>query len=220
MYGVFRIPWSINMLGEERYQRFLAAARGEEDFVPALVEFDEALSTALQRDLRRVELMLRNAYDRTMRLLWKNETHWLIDPQSYAHCTLRRRYPKLAAAAEAGKADAATLVSNVTFGFWMQLTTTSAEQPLFVPYLKHSFNAGTGRAAVHSVVERLVRLRNRVAHHEPVIDLSLRSFVDDMVWLSEAMLPPRAMDLRANGETRKLLEEVWVPMQRRRWVTL
>lgn len=194
------------MLGEERYRRFLAVARGEEDFVAALVEFDEALCAALQSDLRRIELMLRNGYDRTMRLLWSHETHWLMDPRSYAHHTLRRRYPKLARAIANGKANPAMLVSNVTFGFWLQMTSASAEKPLWVPYLNRAFQPPADRDRVHATVERLVRLRNRVAHHEPVIDLPLQSFVDDMVWLSEAMLPPLAMDLRANGETRKLLK--------------
>jgi hypothetical protein len=43
------------------------------------------------------------------------------------------------------------------------------EEPLWIPYLHNAFKPRTARPAVDKPVSRLHRLRNRIAHHEPLL---------------------------------------------------
>lgn len=219
MFGVFPTPWPRNILGEERYAWFLSLANGDHDLVPALVSYDEKLNNVLLCDLRRMELMLRNDYDRTMRLLWPGSKHWLMDPDCYAHRMLVRRYPRLGKAILTGTATPAMIVSNVSFGFWHQLSTSAAEKPLWVPYLHRAFAPGADRGQIHATVERLVKCRNRVAHHEPVLALPIQALVNDMMWLSDIVLPPLAIDMRVNSDTQRFLASLNRPTSRQSFLT-
>ena len=55
------------------------------------------------------------------------------------------------------------------FGFWRYLSTAAHHHPLWIPYLHTAFTAGTSRTAVDHPVGRLHHLRNRIAHHEPLL---------------------------------------------------
>lgn len=63
------------------------------------------------------------------------------------------------------------MVAELSFGFWRYLLTQRYTDPLWIPHLRHGFPGlppHADRAAVHDSVEPLVRLRNRIAHHEPI----------------------------------------------------
>jgi hypothetical protein len=61
------------------------------------------------------------------------------------------------------------VVAEVMFGFWRYLTIAAHEKTVWVPYLNIVYPAGTNRADVDKLVERVYRVRNRVAHHEPLL---------------------------------------------------
>jgi hypothetical protein len=60
-------------------------------------------------------------------------------------------------------------IAELNFGFWRYLSTTAHHYPLWIPYLHNAFKRGTARQAVDKPVGRLHRLRNRIAHHEPLL---------------------------------------------------
>jgi hypothetical protein len=61
------------------------------------------------------------------------------------------------------------VIAELTFGFWRYLSTTAHHHPLWIPYLHTAFRPGTSRQAVDGPVDRLHQLRNRIAHHEPLL---------------------------------------------------
>jgi Abi-like protein. len=87
------------------------------------------------------------------------------------------------------------------FGFWRYLSTAAHHHPLWIPYPHTAFTAGTSRTAVDHPVGRLHHLRNRIAHHEPllrrngatgVLSLTTQHLVDrqaDLLTVAELILP-------------------------------
>lgn len=61
------------------------------------------------------------------------------------------------------------VVAELTMGFWWSLLAPGYHRTLWGPALKKdAFESGTQVTALHSAVEDLLRLRNRIAHHEPI----------------------------------------------------
>ncbi|WP_433168443.1 hypothetical protein [Kribbella sp. CA-247076] len=66
------------------------------------------------------------------------------------------------------------MIAELTFGFWRFLSSSAHEKTVWVPFLHRAYPPGTDRKRdVDSNVATLNRLRNRVAHHEPLIGENL-----------------------------------------------
>jgi len=62
------------------------------------------------------------------------------------------------------------VVAELTFGFWTRMLSRHYEASLWTPAFRHAFPAGVSRQEVAERFTALHRLRNRVAHHEPLFD--------------------------------------------------
>lgn len=93
---------------------------------------------------------------------------------------------------EAGgrKALPGKVIAQLTFGFWRYLTSAAHEVTLWRPALHHAFPTGTSRPDVDTRVGRLHELRNRVAHHEPLLGLDAASLHSDLLDIA-ALLDPQ-----------------------------
>lgn len=64
------------------------------------------------------------------------------------------------------------LVAELNFGFWAHLTNAPYEQTLWAPALRHCFPNKFGRPVrqdIESRLKDLLKLRNKIAHLEPII---------------------------------------------------
>jgi hypothetical protein len=64
------------------------------------------------------------------------------------------------------------VIAALTYGFWVALLTARHQTRIWTPHFRLSFPgapAGIARDLVHKEADRLRDLRNRIAHHEPVI---------------------------------------------------
>lgn len=66
-----------------------------------------------------------------------------------------------------------------------------------MPYLRHGFVAGASRPAIDNPMGRLHMLRNRVAHHEPLLIQNLTGRRGDILTL----LGYISVDLRTYADT-------------------
>ena len=77
----------------------------------------------------------------------------------------------------------ARVVANLSFGFWRALLDRHYKQ-LWIDRLHRAFPNGTGdRKEVASLLSRLNPFRNRLAHHEPIIDAPISDRHDDLIEL-------------------------------------
>jgi len=63
------------------------------------------------------------------------------------------------------------VVAELTFGFWSRLLARHYESSLWTHALRHAFPLGLSRGVVYDRFDKLHKLRNRVAHYEPVLSM-------------------------------------------------
>lgn len=92
--------------------------------------------------------------------------------------------------------DLGVFVSSQTLSFWQGIMTRRHEQAVWrAHFLKCFTGAGAGGAdcqAVHSEVHRIRGLRNRIAHHEPLLKVSPIEEYHRIIAVIEWSCPPKA----------------------------
>lgn len=186
-------PWVEVWLSPARHGRFLATAAGDPALALRLYEWDAEVSAALHHDLGHLEVGLRNAYDRALTRRWPGPPHWtaahqtlfppLYRTRSHGRVDINDRPRRLLrdALQQAGvNAPSGKVVAELTFGFWRYLSSAAHEKTLWVPALHTAFPTGTDRGGdVDAPIARLHKLRNRVAHHEPLLAVDLLDRLND-----------------------------------------
>lgn len=191
--------WVEAWLSGPRFAVYLAATGADRDRALALYEWNAQLSAALMHDLAHVEVGLRNAYDVALSARWPGPPHWALTGDTVFAPVYRTRGRRRVdvnekprdslrhAIANAGgpTAPPGKIVAELMFGFWRYLSSAAHEKTLWVPALHRAFPPGTDRAAhVDGPVGRLHALRNRVAHHEPLLTTGVTGRLADMLGLA------------------------------------
>ena len=221
-------PWVDGWLSPARLSRYLTHTSGDRQRALALYEWNAQISAALHRDLAHVEIALRNAYDAAASTHWSGPGHWLLDDAIRVFApVLRTKHTyrvgsrvnyqvdinqkprELVARAirDAGgpAATAGKVVAELNFGFWRYLSSSAHEKTLWVPLLHHAFPSATNRAEVDRKVGRLHALRNRIAHHEPLLREDLPARYADLVDIAGRVHPQLAGHLTATSQVPALL---------------
>ena len=154
------------LLSAARMAPYLAATGGDWQRGLALYVWNAQVSAAFFESIHYLEVGLRNAMDRetSTRLgpLWLSPTSPLLTPRS-----------RQAAAVAMGHAGGPTaprgkVVAELPFGFWWSLLSDEYNRRLWQPALRFAFDGPVRRRTLHSELDEIRRLRNRIAHHEPV----------------------------------------------------
>ena len=207
-------------LSVPRFAVYLAATGGDRDWALALYEWNAQLSAALLHDLAHVEVGLRNAYDVVLSARWPGPPHWTLAGDTVfapvyrtrgrrrvdVNAKLRESLRHAIANAGGRTAPPGKIVAELMFGFWRYLGSAAHEKTLWVPALHRAFPPGTDRAAhVDGPAGRLHDLRNRVAHHEPLLTTDVAGRLADMVGLTARLNPQLGQHLRATSAVSDLL---------------
>jgi len=161
-----------------------------------LYEWNTSVSAACYATLQAVEVALRNTIHDQL-----TQHHdrrglpgtWLDDPLH--HLDARRiadlRQARQRLRPQGYPATPDRVVATLSFGFWSYLLSGRYEQSLWIPALRHGFPhlAPQDRRQVADRVSSLHRLRNRLAHHEPVHNRNLLRDQDDMLFVLDAINP-------------------------------
>lgn len=218
------------LLSTERmgtYER-IAARRGSSAL--ELYVLDLELSAAFMADLALTEVCLRNAMDTQL------STHFgptwyrrddLFDERSRNAIKQAWRAGNCTDTSPPGK-----LIAELMLGFWVGLLDAGgyADRPphnvrrsydnlLWRPCLRHAFPHGSGkRSAQHTLAKRVQALRNRVAHHEPLIAgipipgtkqrRTVRQAHHDLVELMSSIDPELAAWISQHGRVSELIPSV------------
>ncbi len=169
--------WIHEGLSAPRFERYLQTCDGNQDLALSLYELNTRLGLEIMRDIAYFEIALRNAYDRNLMSFFGSNLDWLLDPQS----PIKRKNRET----DRGRSRDSVL-ANLNFGFWCALTSAAYEQVLWVPVLHTSFNGKIARHDVHAMMNEIRILRNRVAHHEPIFNLTHTTRIHrDLIFLFE-----------------------------------
>jgi hypothetical protein len=82
------------------------------------------------------------------------------------------------------------IVAELLFSFGRYLSSAAHEKTLWVPARHRAFPRGTDRAAhVDGPVGRLHHLRDRVAHHEPLLTTNVAGRLSDLIGIAARLDP-------------------------------
>lgn len=173
------------IISHERLARYLTAANGNTQLALRLYERNMNLSEILFGYLHGLEVAVRNSIHVTLRAelgtaTWfdtRTALPWSRNAEMLEFTKPMRVMVGNAKASAGAAAQPGKILAELTFGFWPNLLTGRFHTPLWVPCLHKAFpHARETRSIIHWRLEQIRRLRNRIAHHEPILTSANRVY--------------------------------------------
>ncbi|MFT4188177.1 MAG: hypothetical protein QM621_06305 [Aeromicrobium sp.] len=167
------------MLSPARMSPYLVATGGTWDKAVELYDWNVRASSAFFESIHYLEIGLRNSLDGAAAACLG--PMWLT---SGTALTARSRDVVRIAVRQAGgpQVPRGKVVAELPFGFWWSLLADEYNRRLWQPALRHAFTGPVRRRRLHAELDEVRRLRNRIAHHEPIhtrdLDADFRRLVD------------------------------------------
>lgn len=189
-------------LSPERMATYVAAAGGDQEKALRLYTWNTAASAAFYGPLQGLEVALRNAMHRELAATYGVD--WYDDPRCGLDAGTLSRIAgaKDELRREGYVVDPPHVVAALSFGFWVALLGRGGHPPggagpkrnyemtLWRPSLFRAFpNAKLGRSQVHSPLNYLRTLRNRIAHHEPIFSRHLEADYQSILSVTSWICP-------------------------------
>lgn len=205
-------PNVLKAISPQRFSRYLQASHGDEQKALALYQLNAELGASFWVDLMWLEITLRNSINAELSASFTD--HWFQAPAFTDRLgDVPRKF--LAQSVEASTHSSASasgyaagkIIANLTFGFWTGLVSKHYTHSLWIPSLRKMFDISSApdRAAIHQALESARRLRNRIAHHEPIFHLNLMSLNSSIAGLLTALNPTVASLVKSGSKTSTLL---------------
>lgn len=133
-----------------------------------LYVWNTRITKAFLEDIQHVEVLLRNCLDRA--LSYRYGDRWYSNPALPLSSEARRSVRK--AVRRAGKTGGVPfpgqVIAELSFDFWRFLLTRAYQSTVW-PLVQHNLVADSSRITFETDVAAVYALRNRCAHHEPVV---------------------------------------------------
>ena len=163
------------LLNADRLATYLRACHGNQDEALRLYAWNIEVTSAFWGSFNVLEVALRNVIHSELSTLAGQVDWW--NAQIGLHQFEQHRVTDAIAAARRAKGSAVVpghAVAELSFGFWTGLLANRYHQRLWVPALHAAFPHLVGpRRELHRKQESLRKLRNRIAHHEPIFARNL-----------------------------------------------
>lgn len=196
-------------LSTPRLSTYVRSCSGDREQAVRLYRWNASVASAFGEVLGHGEVILRNAMHEQLTILQHSrgrQREWFDDPalSTEARSDIVHARRRAGPAASPGK-----IVAELTFGFWRYLL-AKRYAPTLWPALRHGFphlpRAGDARRVLEGHVIDLHKLRNRIAHHEPLLSVPLQDRVASLRFTLDAINPQiRVWALDDNGRLNALL---------------
>lgn len=189
-------------LSLERFGRYLAWAAGDRGRAIALYSLNTRLSESLYTPLQTLEVALRNRIHTV--LAEAKGQHWYGDDAGIllVHHQSEQVAKAIEELAKAGKpVTAGGVVASLTFSFWTTMFNKSYEtlwQQTLHRVADPTAPKGLKRKSFSGPLTPVRVLRNRIAHHEPILGWNLRQYHAQIMELIGWLSPPAAKWCREN----------------------
>ncbi len=164
-------------MSQDRFGTYLRAVQGEGPAALRLYAWNVEISAAFWIEFHVLEVALRNACHDRLTLMTGTEEWWNGEIVFHRGSADALRRARNQVADRRTGSTPGHVVAELGLGFWTGLFASRYHQRLWVDGLELSVPGAKGqRSSVHRPLERLRKLRNRVAHHEPIF---ARDLADD-----------------------------------------
>lgn len=166
-------------LSPPRVSTYLLALRDRPPCLDRALElyvWNGQLSAALMTPISVCEVVIRNAVDDALTAL--HGPNWPWDHGFYLSLPQLGRDALVKARTKPSSTSTGKVIAELSFGFWENMFRASFDAALWTPHLQRVLPNLTmpvyqGRGHVHNELIKLRKLRNRIAHHEPLLKLNV-----------------------------------------------
>ena len=214
-------PWVQQWLSSPRFDPYLKATGGDVDEALELYVGNAKLAGALLVDIGHVEVALRNSYNVALERRFGAEPHWTsrieeVLGSSGATKGLGRLVTSQSACTVAPDSDqpismdssassSDRVISKLSLGFWVSMTSAVHEQRLWIPAIRHAFASPPSRVDAHRTMTELRSIRNRAAHQDSLLGLDVRSAHVQLLDFAQALQPSVSEVIAAMSDVPLLL---------------
>jgi hypothetical protein len=174
----------IKALSHPRMTTYLSATYQNQTKALELYIWNSQVSAALLVPMHIFEILIRNAVAEIFELQFGHQWPW----QRSLERTLPQKYrDELIKAREKRGINNRTskVIPELTFNFWQQMFVSRYNQQFWKPHLHSLFpNAPANmpcdqlRGSIFNDLDTIRKLRNRIAHHEPIINQNIYSVMN------------------------------------------
>lgn len=187
-----------DILSTDRFATYLGWARGDTPLAERLYSYNVRLSSDFYGSLHMLEVALRNKVDEA--LTAAQGGGWLDDAavltQSYQQECVRQARASLLRDGKA--ATHSQMVAELNFGFWSSVFGPSSNH--LWAHLRPIFQTrGVKRKTIANKLRDLRRLRNRIAHYEPIVAQPIVALHQDILDLTAWMSTEAAAWITTNA---------------------
>jgi hypothetical protein len=185
-------------LSEARVARYVAECNGDLMLALELYHWNAKLSQCMYLPVQIWEIALRNKMNVFLGRKYTNP-NWMYDAARAVRQLTNSDRKRLDKVIERQKRDRGLakptpdmIVADLSAGFWVSQLTQSYDNPYAWRYnLTKVFphDSSLSRDNVSTKCDRILDVRNRIAHHEPIYHLPLNDIRDDLDQLIAAMCP-------------------------------
>jgi len=199
------LPEMGTVISSARFATYLTACGQDSDVAVRLYAWNLELSAAMWGGLGVLEVVARNALDCRLQVFAGQMDWW-----NSAAVALRIEQSQAISRAGGGvgphSGNHGQVVAALTLGFWTSLLANRYHQSLWIPALAGAFPNYVGRRGdLHQKLEGLRRLRNRIAHHEPIINMDIAVYYQDVLAILAAIDPKISNWVDKNSRVNKVL---------------
>ena len=190
-------------ISPQRVATYLKLASGDRHQAFQLYTRNAAVGASFHGPLQAVEITLRNGVHNAMAAA--HGTSWFDGPLL--------KGPEQEAVGKATKAlrrerkprTPGDMVAALNFGFWVALFKKTYDATLWRTVLYRSFEPVPPRSDLHQQLDRLRTLRNRIVHHEPILQRDLHADHDGILWVLRMLSPETAAWVEHHSRVREEL---------------
>jgi hypothetical protein len=198
-------------LSEPRYGRFLEAVEGNHERAVALYEWHTRLTVASFGLIHHFEVLLRNAIDGAIGAGQPQtpiKDTWLLDFEILQPDGIKQVITALERLEKGRVVTRGRIVAGLSFGFWAGLFGRRYEE-LWRHRLRAVFPHGAlTRKDLSAKVRLIQHFRNRVAHHDSLLDQDVQVRLDDMLTIAGWIDPAARAWLAQHADALEIVREM------------
>jgi hypothetical protein len=187
----------------------------EESAALDLYAWNAQISAALLAPLHICEVVVRNAVSDVLQIVYGERWPWSHGfEQSLPSPTTGYNPRKDLVSIRLGVPTTGKLIPELNFFFWQKMFTNRYDQRLWNTHLMHvlpnlnpAHSIGLLRHRIYEQLDALRRLRNRIAHHEPIFNRDLLADLQRIVILVEFRCKVTAGWMMANQQASTILKK-------------
>lgn len=178
----------------ERFNRYLKWSKNDRSKAIELYTINTQLSECLYTPIQTLEIVLRNRIDSI--LTEKYGENW-FQTAKFSNCEKDQIDKAIGRLENSSKEmTPGRLIAELTFGFWTGLLgkryDTLWQKLLYRIIFIESDRKGLNRKSFSALLTPIRKLRNRIAHHEPILTYNLKSHHSNILKLIGLVAPSAA----------------------------